>query len=137
MPKIDFKQLIAEIRKIGLKVTPARLAILHVLQSHHEPQTINQIKKRLGQAQIDLVTVYRNVEQLEKLRVIKKVLLDDDEAYFEYNIKHHHHLICQNCNQIEDIEINDHTWIEKKLKEKKFTVLDHTFEFFGLCSQCQ
>jgi len=139
MAKIDFKQLTSELRLAGLKITPARLAILGILKTQPQPLSINDIKKRLGVAQIDLVTVYRTAEHLEKLGIIRKVLINDEEAFYEYTQTHHHHLVCKNCGKTEDFEIcNTKNLIQQVLSASRLfgQVSDHSFELFGFCNNC-
>ena len=127
-----------KLKKAGLKITKARLEILKVMENHRKPLTIKQIKNFL-QPKIDLVTIYRNVETLAKLGILRKVLITDSEAFYEYNHGHHHHFICQNCGTIEDFEVcNTESLIKAPLSHsKKFAfVLDHQLELFGLCKIC-
>jgi Fe2+ or Zn2+ uptake regulation protein len=55
---------------------------------------------------------------------------------------HHHHLVCLECGQVEDIEIDAE--VETQLEaivegigqEVSFTPRDHALEIEGLCAQC-
>jgi Fe2+ or Zn2+ uptake regulation protein len=139
MPKIDYKHSAQQLQKIGLKVTPARLTLLSVLQTHRQPQTISDIKKQLKKTRIDLVTIYRNVELFAKIGIVKKALIRDNEAFYEYNSTHHHHLVCQSCGRIEDFEgCNTRNLIEKALKQSQYfnSIKEHSLELFGLCKTC-
>jgi len=51
---------------------------------------------------------------------------------------HHHHLICLECDKVEDVELaNDLNEIEKRILQKNgFKIINHTLEFYGLCKQC-
>ena len=58
--------------------------------------------------------------------------------------KHHHHLICTNCNRIidytdfvdEEIKLLEQT--EKGLLKKyNFKSTNHIIQFYGLCEKCQ
>jgi Fur family transcriptional regulator, ferric uptake regulator len=88
----------------------------------------------------DKSSVYRNVDLLEKLRVIKKVQLG---WRFKYELTelfhdHHHHLTCLSCEKV--IVLDEDLVIEQEIFRQsyrhKFKALEHTLEIRGLCSDC-
>ena len=97
--------------------------------------SIKQIAQRLRDNNIDLVTLYRNVESLQKLGKVKQINLNDRQSYYELNGGiHHHHLVCTNCGRLEDIEVEEINLNKAFLKNHGFAkVTDHSLEFFGIC----
>ncbi len=99
--------------------------------------TVQEIHGRLKG--MDLVTLYRTLASFEENKLIKRVSFKKDAVYYELDIDHHHHIICSNCNKVEDFE---NTEIEKVLgevirKSSKFrTIKDHAIELFGVCNVC-
>jgi Fe2+ or Zn2+ uptake regulation protein len=141
--KKDCKQHVQEsteqLKKNGLKITTARLGLLDILKHAKKPLSIKEITQQLDDESVDPVTLYRNVESLEKLGLLKKIRLNDRQAYYELTaIKHHHHLICKQCGKIADITDCKVTIANKDLlKKTKFTkITDHSLEFFGICKNC-
>jgi Fur family ferric uptake transcriptional regulator len=122
----------------GLKVTTARLDLLDILKHAKKPLSIKEIAQRLGESKIDLVTLYRNVESLQKLGIVKQINLKDRQAYYELGAgEHHHHLICTNCGRLEDVHIEEINLNKTFLKKHGFAkVTDHSLEFFGICAKC-
>jgi Fur family ferric uptake transcriptional regulator len=121
----------------GLKITSARLMLLDILKHAKKPLSVKELTKNLGG--VDLVTLYRNIEALENLELVKKINLKDRQAYYELadDGRHHHHLICTNCGKLEDIEIPEIKLSKTFLKNRGFSkVTEHSLEFFGLCSKC-
>jgi Fur family ferric uptake transcriptional regulator len=55
---------------------------------------------------------------------------------------HHHHLICQGCGRIEDLDgcvLADGTLtqvIRYVRRRRRFEVSDHEVRLFGLCERC-
>lgn len=122
----------------GLKVTPARLGLLDILKHTKKPLSIKDIAKKMGNGNVDLVTLYRNIESLEKLNIVKQIKLKDSQAYYEIAAgAHHHHLVCTNCGKLADVEIKEINLNKTFLKKHGFAkVTDHSLEFFGLCDNC-
>ena len=121
----------------GLKITSARLGLLDMFKHAKTPLAVKDIAKKFT-GKTDLVTLYRNVESLENLGLIKKLSLNDRQAYYELANDHHHHLICENCHRIVDIKDCDVPGVEKNIKTYSgfATISRHSLEFFGLCKNC-
>jgi Fe2+ or Zn2+ uptake regulation protein len=122
----------------GLKITPARLLLLDFLKHAKKPLSIKEIAKTLNKGGADLVTLYRNIESLKNLKLVKQINLKGRQAYYELATgKHHHHIICINCGKLEDVEVPEIKLSKLFLKKRGFAeVADHSLEFFGLCVEC-
>ena len=120
----------------GLKITAARLDLLDSLKHAKKPLSVKEIARDLGGS--DLVTLYRNIESLENLGVIKQINLKDRQSYYELaGGRHHHHLVCTSCGKLADVEITELDLKPNFLKNHGFAkVTDHSLEFFGLCNSC-
>lgn len=128
------------LKKLNLKATSKRLAILEILSANRCYMTPGEIwkslKKRLKK--IGLPTVYRNLEELSQNGVISKVLHPDRKLYY-YLCKdegHHHHFVCLSCQRVDEIKCNIgemQRYIEDNLNGK---VLSHIIQLNGLCSEC-
>ena len=127
-----------KMKERGLRFTSQKKEILCVLQK--KPQTILEIYARLKEKKcmVDKATVYRALTSFVGLGIARQIALGDREARFElFNCKHHHHLVCEGCGDIQDIEVDEHTILNEANKNKTFKIKRHTLEFFGLCSKCQ
>ncbi len=132
----DFKKILNNAK---LKSTTPRLLVLKALSDLKHPMTAQEIHKKFGKNKIDLVTLYRTLASFEENKLVKRVSFKKDAVYYELDVDHHHHIICKNCNKVEDFE---NTEIEKVLgevirKSSKFkTIKDHALELFGVCNTC-
>lgn len=84
-------------------------------------------------------TVYREIQFLQKQEVIVEINFGDGKKRYEIaGLPHHHHIICTNCQKVEDVFIEkDLACVEKKIsKEKSFLIQHHSLEFFGICRAC-
>jgi Fe2+ or Zn2+ uptake regulation protein len=114
-----------------MKQTKHRAAILDLLKKNRTTYTAQQIRERLPH--INLVTIYRNLDNFVTLGLIKKFNLDSNEAVFEFQDHPHHHAICTDCHQIRHFDIDT-----KKLKSvlaiKDFDVTEVEIIVRGNCT---
>ncbi|MCK4463239.1 MAG: transcriptional repressor [Candidatus Omnitrophica bacterium] len=135
----------------GYRMTIPRQEILHVLNTTDEHLSAEDIylKVRKVYPGIGLTTVYRTLELLVDMDIIRKFDFGDDRARYELaigpkGVRHHHHLVCENCGRI--IDYKDFVDEEKELLDKAekglskkfdFEIKDHFIRFYGLCDKCQ
>jgi Fur family ferric uptake transcriptional regulator len=132
-----FKELLHEHK---YRVTPARIALLMLLRNSKKPLTVNDIQKETTH-KMDKVTLYRALEDFLKSKIVGKIKLQNTATYYEFLDKdhHHHHIVCENCGGIEDIEHCGQTNLQKEVlrTSKNFSIINsHSLEFFGLCKAC-
>ncbi|MEW6570886.1 MAG: Fur family transcriptional regulator [Nitrospirota bacterium] len=130
------------LKKLKLKVTPKRVAILDILMKetiYLSPEEIwERMKMRFNK--IGLPTVYRNLEELVEGNVIWKISHPNRNLYYFFcrNRSHHHHFICLSCRNVEDINLCRLRELEKLVKEElKGKVVSHILQVNGLCSRCK
>jgi Fur family ferric uptake transcriptional regulator len=124
-----------------VKITDERRGILSILEKAELPlsplEIFSKLKKDYPKA--NLTTIYRNLEMLENLNLVKR--LSHDKSYFSYELvfdrPHHHHLVCQNCGQVEDLDEFGEKFVEEVSSKTSFRVQGHNIEFYGLCPDCQ
>lgn len=123
----------------GLRVTPARLAILEALEASHEPLSIEAILARLPKKTADQATVYRTLESFTEKGLVSQVVLSPERALYERAGDDHHHIVCTRCGKIEHIALKDCTHFEKdalKASAQFKTIERHTLELYGRCKSC-
>ena len=81
-----------------IRMTTKRKAILNCLQTHHGTLSAKDIHQKLPE--VDLVTIYRNLDLFVKERMIREVHLGADEALYEYQKEPHHHAVCTDCERV-------------------------------------
>ncbi len=132
-----------EIRASGKRMTRTRQAVLAVLESTKYPLSPAELYARLKKQKvsIDQVTVYRNVNALMAIGLVKQIKLHQED-YFRYEMKegrkHHHHIRCKICGKIEDLLLCPLKKLTALIeRETRFVVGDHSLEFSGWCPKCQ
>jgi len=139
MTKEQLSKFKFQLKLSKLKSTSARLALLYVFEKNKKPLSVKDLAEKLNETAVDTVTLYRNVESLENAGLLKKVLIDGKQSYYELtSAEHHHHLICKSCGKITDISECGVTISGKNLlKNADFAkITDHSLEFFGICKKC-
>jgi len=123
-----------------LKVTPARVAVLEVLKLAQKPFPVQKIVEKLGKEAINFSTVYRTLITLEKSGLIQKVQISSSQAFYELaHTTSHHHLVCTQCEDVEEVDIQDGELQTTILKKSKLfsKVQTKTVELFGICNSCE
>ncbi len=127
---------------IRLKATPGRVALLRLLNSEKHPLTVSEIRKKgMG---MDRSSLFRILESLVKTDIVHRINFGSADSLYEINYgrKHHHHIICNKCGDIEDVESLEKCPVRKMTEyvasdSKKFNIVNsHSLEFFGLCKEC-
>lgn len=130
-----------ELRKHSLKATPSRLAVLNLLEATNNPIDVATIFEYVKKQRIDAdpATIFRIINILTEHGIAKQIHLGEGKFRYEYAAKaEHHHLVCMQCGDIEDISDCPITTLEKAItKKKQFIIKKHALEFFGVCKQCQ
>ena len=135
-------ELTDQLRRNARKITASRQAILNVLRRHQHPLTNREIHAALSGFECDLATVYRNLNTLEQMGMVRRFDFGDGTSRFELLIEgddgHHHHLVCTRCGTVEEVEDCFPAELEAALARKHgFQHVSHKLEFFGICPKCQ
>ena len=130
-----------KLSNLGYRLTPQRLMILGAVEeadSHISAEEIYaQVRARYPQ--INISTVYRTLELLKELELVTEISLGDGRVRYHCMGKgYHHHLVCQKCGAIIDVEesILNPLWAEIQQKYN-FTVNMKHVALFGLCAKCR
>lgn len=130
-----------EINAVNLRATPARIALMSLLETADKPIDVQSMIHYLKENNIrtDPATVFRIVNMFTKKGLLKPVQLNEGKYRYELTSKvDHHHLVCESCGNIKDISDCNIDLLEKDIeRKKKFKVASHSLEFFGICANCQ
>jgi len=80
------------------RLTKKRQAILEALQENKAALSAAEVHALVPN--MDLATIYRNLEYFTKEKIIKKLQLGTQEARFEYQHEPHHHAVCDRCEKV-------------------------------------
>jgi Fur family ferric uptake transcriptional regulator len=129
----------------GFRLTGPRKAVVDALAEPAEPMSVAEIHARLTKRRVNLVSVYRAVNLLTRLGVLRLADASTGTHRFELAEQftgHHHHLVCRACGRVEDIEgcLLEQGMLDalhrRVHRSRKFRVTDHDLRLFGVCQRC-
>jgi|SRR5581483_10538455 len=130
-----------ELNNASLRATPARVAVMKLLEDTNTPLDVSMINDYLEKEKIytDRATVFRIMNMFAEKGLVKQISFNEGKFRYELaNRAPHHHLICTSCGRIEDISNCNIAELEEDIAEKKgFSVKSHALEFYGICKNCQ
>lgn len=129
------------LRSGGFRATKSRRALLRLLEKAGTPLSIQQIALAWGKTAPNITTLYRSLTDLSSAGIVRRIDLNTGTAHFEYSPSrpHHHHIVCNDCGKVEELEYCAVGGLEKKLQQtsKYFKdIYSHNLEFFGRCVAC-
>jgi len=130
-------EFVKRCKEYGLKITPQRLAVYEVLLKSRNHPTVEEIYEEVKKMYpyVSLATVYRTLETLERLGLVKRVCFWENSARYDANPVEHHHLICESCGKIEDVEVSGGLQLPQEVKG--FKVFGYSVNVYGLCPECR
>jgi len=144
-PVTDTKTIPDLLAGKGVRLTAPRRAVLDVLVAQAAPLAVAEIHAKLGNRRINLVSVYRTMRLLSQLGLVR--LADESKGTQRFELSeaftgHHHHLVCEQCGLVEDLEgcwlgVNMLDALNRRVRRaRQFRVTSHDLKLFGLCQRC-
>lgn len=154
----DPEALLAALTRAGYSNTRARRAVVQALRDTSGQATPAELLAlgRVHHPDLGLVTVYRTLDILDELGLVRKLHLDegchryaisalamqqaapDAPAEREASHLHSHHIICQRCNRAVEFAGCDLAAVVASVEAQTgFRVREHWLEMFGVCPGCQ
>jgi Fe2+ or Zn2+ uptake regulation protein len=138
---IDLHIIEGILKEHGYKLTLQRRAIIEVFLNnagHFISAEEIYIKSREKFPKTNFSTIYRNLDILDATGIVHKTVLSGNTSSYELKCEseHHHHIICRSCGKTETINFCPLEEMKKELSDKNFTLTDHKFELYGICSEC-
>ena len=130
-----------KIKENGHRITRQRSVIVEVLLSVDralEPIEVYDLGRK-SYSNLGLVTVYRTLENLEKLGLLQKVHQPQGcNRYIKSAHGHQYLVICTSCGKVVYFDGFDlKQQFEKVSNELGFQIDDHWLQLLGTCRQCQ
>lgn len=136
----EMSALPARLKRAGYKLTAPRAAVIHVLENAGEHLSPNEVLAMGRQAlpRLSRASVYRTLDLLSNLGIIRPILLGDTCQRYVANEGGHHHLVCSECGAVFDFDRCGVDRLAAALAEEYgFQIRSHLLEFYGLCRHCR
>jgi len=133
--------IISKLSQRGYRLTPQRMMILEAVEGADDHISAEELYTQVctRYPHINISTVYRTLELLEELGLVTKTDMGDGRVRY-HSIKkgHHHHLVCQKCGRIIDLDESVLSPLKDVLsRDYSFDADLRHLAIFGCCSQCQ
>lgn len=125
------------LQELGYRLTPQRTLVWDELRADSGHLSAEDICRRVQAhfPQINMSTVYRTLELLVELGLVRETHLGPERRYFEVEEEvPHHHLVCENCGTIRHLHDEDLAGLPDVLKANGFRLTEA--DLFGTCSAC-
>jgi Fur family transcriptional regulator, ferric uptake regulator len=128
------------VRQHGGRATPARRLLLQALFGSKEHRSAEELaaEVRTHAPDVHLSTVYRNLEELERLGIIDSTRLGDGPATYHLASAAHGHLVCEKCSSMIEVP-NDmfQDLVRTARMSYGFAINPNRFAVTGCCANCQ
>jgi len=136
------EHILVQLKTDGHRFTQIRKAIIDLLIKSPEPFSSPDLQSLLLQKKISVnkTTVYRELAFLKKQNIVRELQFRDSVKRYEITPEnHHHHIVCVNCEKVEDVELKKDLDETERIisKSMNFKIINHSLEFFGLCAKCK
>ena len=129
----------ATLRGSGYRLTPQRELILRAVDDlgHATPDEV-LARVREQSSAVNVSTVYRTLEVLEQLGLVRHAHLSDRApTYHSVREREHFHLVCRNCHRVTSVAPDTITPLGDRLRDEHGFVVDvGHLTIFGHCVDC-
>lgn len=139
MDRNNWANALRQLQSRGFKLTKPRREIVEALFRQHHAVTAADLFRLLGDRGVSLASVYRTLELLVELELAETVAHPDSEQrYLACSLDHHHHVICDSCGLVTELDECLLGPFEALVEERtQFAIEGHTLEFHGRCAACR
>jgi Fur family ferric uptake transcriptional regulator len=131
-----------ELVRAGYRRGGARSAVLELLGEQGCALSAFDIEAQLAQSarHVARASIYRILEELERLRLVARIEVGDGVARFEPidpDGHHHHHFVCDDCGELlpfADAELE--RVLDRVARRLSFEVGEHDITLRGSCGRC-
>ena len=134
------EDILALVRSHGGRATPARRLLLNALFGSREHRSAEELAAQVHALAPDvhLSTIYRNLEELERLGVIDSTRLGSGPATYHLATAAHGHLVCEQCGTMTEVPDDIFAGLVRVAADDYgFAINPHRFAVTGRCAGCQ
>jgi Fur family transcriptional regulator, ferric uptake regulator len=134
------EDVLAQLRRHGGRATSARRVLLGVLLASPGHRSAEQLAADVQASApgVNLSTIYRNLDELERLKIVDRTHLGHGPATYHLAAATHGHLVCERCGSITEIPDQMFSDLARAARSRYgFTAMPHRFAVLGICAECQ
>lgn len=120
-----------------LKVTPQRLEIVDILYKNGHLNIDDLYKNlKIKFPSLSLATIYKNINTMCEKLFLSEVKIPNSKSVYELSKSEHSHVICSNCNNIMDIQLDTSSIYTQAQTLSNFKLKHSSIILNGLCPNC-
>lgn len=133
--------IITRLGEMGYRLTPQRMLVLKAIENSANHISAEEIYGQVVEVypHVNISTVYRTLDLLKRLGLVTETDLGGGRVrYHPADKGHHHHLVCQECGKV--IELDDFVLVPLKntlYNEYDFDADLKHLGIFGRCGRCR
>ena len=135
----NIEAAVKALRERGLRVSAARRLVLEALYGAEGPLSAERIAQGLeGRLpRSDLASVYRNLETLEEVGLVRHVHLGHGPGLYALAAPEHEYLVCESCHAVRTVAKAELDGIRSQVLDRfGFEARFTHFPLVGLCPDC-
>jgi Fur family ferric uptake transcriptional regulator len=133
-------EIVKKLTEQGYRLTPQRLMTISAIEKSDGHISAEEIYAQViaKYPQVNISTVYRTLELLKKLGLVTETDFGEGRVrYHPLGKGHHHHLVCQECGAVTDLDEAVLAPLERVLlREYGFSADLRHLAIFGRCVKC-
>ena len=133
-------QMVQELRERGHRLTPQRQMILEAIEASQGHVSAEAVHARVAAQfpQVNISTVYRTLELLQNLGLVRHTHFDDGIAQYHLASETpHQHMVCRRCGDEREIDVRVLDPLDRHLRERYGFEADLAhFALIGVCGRC-
>jgi Fur family ferric uptake transcriptional regulator len=134
-------EIASKLGEHGYRLTPQRLMILSAIEDSDDHISAEEIYGQIvaKYPYVNISTVYRTLELLKGLGLVTETDFGEGRVrYHPADKGHHHHLVCQECGAIIDLDESALASIKDVLLQEYGFIADlRHLAIFGRCVNCK
>jgi len=133
--------ILSKLSEQGYRLTPQRMLVLAAIENSEHHISAEEIYAQVVDKypHVNISTVYRTLELLNRLGLVTETDLGGGRVRYHPDDKgHHHHLVCQECGKLIDLDESVLSSLKDVLfREYKFSADLRHLAIFGHCADCR
>lgn len=134
------EEVLTLLRARGCRITSSRRLLLHALFDAPGDRTAEDLAEEVHSRapDINLSTIYRNLDELERLGVVIHSHLGHGAATYQLASLAHGHLVCEQCGGVVEVPSEIFQGLSRTAKTRfGFDIHPYHFAVQGRCRNCQ
>ena len=133
-------ELGAQLKTLGIRLTPQRLAIAEVVVNSGDHPSVKEIFRRVKEffPYVTLATGYSTLTVLERAGIVRELPFQKQSRY-DANLSPHANLVCVGCGSVHDADVGQSMVanLRKRLENSsEFQFTGQRVDFYGWCPNC-